>query len=369
MERFSVEPFLVMEVLKRARELEREGKDVVHLEIGEPDFPPPERVKLRALEFLESSQQKYTETAGLPQLREAIARYYYSSYGVEVEPQQVVVTPGSSPAIMAVLKVVYQEFGELSYPDPGYPCYKNIANFLSLKARSINLSPESSFKVEPSQLETPVLIVNSPSNPTGVVYSKEELSNLAEKAFLVSDEIYHGLVYEGRAPSALEVTGNCAVVNGFSKFFLMTGWRVGWLLLPKELVPPVVAILQNTVISAPTLSQYAALSALEEEILRELRSRVELYRKRRDVLVRGLEEIGFSVPVKPQGAFYVFADASPFTRDSFSFAFELLEKALVAVTPGRDFGYNNTSRFIRFSFCTELSRIEEALERLYRYLR
>ena len=369
MERLLVEPFYVMRVLERAKEIEKEGKEVIHLEIGEPDLPVPKRVKEKAKEFLSRFEQKYTESAGIYPLREEIARYYCETYQVEVEPENVVITPGSSPGLLAVLKVVSERIGQISYSDPGYPCYKNMLNLLSSEGRAVPVSPESSFKVLPQQVETPALIVNSPSNPTGVVYTLEELKALSEKAFLVSDEIYHGLTYFERAPSVLEVTDKCVVLNGFSKFFLMTGWRLGWLILPDELVSDVTAILQNTVISPSTLSQYSALACFEEEVLEELRSNVEVFKERREVLLKGLKEVGFKVPSEPRGAFYVYADVSDFTEDSFSFAFELLEKVGVAVTPGRDFGYNRTNEFIRFSFCTSVENIEKALERLYSYLR
>ncbi|WP_456341894.1 aminotransferase class I/II-fold pyridoxal phosphate-dependent enzyme [Thermovibrio sp.] len=368
MEKLLVEPFFVMKVLERAKELEKEGKEVIHLEIGEPDLPVPERVKERAKEFLSKFEQKYTESTGIYPLKEAIAHYYEKTYGVKVEPERVVITPGSSPGLLALLKVVRERVGEISYPDPGYPCYKNVLKFLNLKGRGVPIYPEEEFKVKAERVETHALIVNSPSNPTGVIYSKEELKALSEKAFLISDEIYHGLVYDERAPSALEVSNNCAVVNGFSKFFLMTGWRLGWMVVPKELLPDITAILQNTVISPPTLSQYAALACFEEEVLEELSSNAEIFRKRRDVLLKGLKELGFKIPAEPKGAFYIYADASRFTDDSFKFAFEVLEKTAVAITPGRDFGENQTEKFVRFSFCTSVEKIEEALERLRGFL-
>jgi len=368
MERLLVEPFFVMKVLERAKELEKEGRRIIHLEIGEPDLPVPKRVKERAKEHLERAEQKYTESVGIYPLREAIARYYKDFYGVDVEPERVVLTPGSSPGLLALLKVVSERIGEISFTDPGYPCYKNMLKFLNVKGRVIPVSPESSFKPSPKDVETPALIVNSPSNPTGSVYTGQELAQLSKRAFLISDEIYHGLTYHGRAVSALEVTQNCAVVSGFSKFFLMTGWRLGWMVIPSELLPDVTAILQNIVISPPTLSQYAALACFEPEVLEELRSNVEIFKKRRELLLKGLKELGFKIPSPPQGAFYIYADASPFTDDSFSFAFELLERAGVAVTPGRDFGENQTEKFVRFSFCTGVEMIEEALERLRKFL-
>ena len=369
MERLLIEPFYVMKVLERAKELEREGRRVIHFEVGEPDLPVPEIVKKKALEALKRTELRYTETAGIPPLREKIAEYYKRIYGVKVNPEQVIVTPGSSIGLLAVLKVVSERLGSVAYPDPGYPCYKNMLKFLKADSEPINVEPEERFKVKPEKLSTRAVVINSPSNPVGVVYTKEELQKISEKAFVISDEIYHGLTYGKGAPSILEVTDNAVVVSGFSKFFLMTGWRVGWLIVPDWMVKDVVAILQNIAISAPTLSQIAALACFEEECLEELKAKVEVFKKRREVMLKGLKELGFGIPAYPEGAFYVFADASPFTEDSFSFAFKVLEEAGVAITPGRDFGYNRTERFVRFSFCTDERNIEEGLERLRKFLR
>lgn len=368
MGRLLIEPFYVMEILEKAKELERKGEKVIHFEIGEPDLPVPRKVKEEARKAAENYEFRYTESTGIFPLKEAIAEYYEREYRVKIEPEQVVVTPGSSPGLLALLKVLGETFGEISYTDPGYPCYKNMLKFLNLKGRSVDVYPESGFKATPDQVKTPVLIVNSPSNPTGVVYSEEELKELSKKVFLVSDEIYHGLVYSGKISSVLEVSDRSAVVNGFSKFFLMTGWRLGWLVVPEELLPDLTAILQNIVISPPTVSQIAAIRCFDEDVLDELRQNVEIFKKRRDTLLKGLRELGFRIPVEPQGAFYIYADVSPFTDDSFRFAFEVLERAKVAVTPGRDFGYNGTRNFVRFSFCTGLSNIEEGLERLRKFL-
>lgn len=369
MERLLVEPFYVMAVLERAKEIERNGEKVIHLEVGEPDLPVPEKVKEEAKRVIDKTELRYTESTGIYPLREAIAEFYEKEYGVKVKAEQVIVTPGSSPGLLSLIKVVGETLGEISYTDPGYPCYKNMLKFLGLKGRAVEVYPEDSFKVKPENVKTPALIVNSPSNPTGTVYTKDELRELSKRAFLISDEIYHGLTYGRRAPSVLEVTQNAAVVNGFSKFFLMTGWRLGWLVVPEELVQNLTAILQNIVISPPTVSQIAAIKCFDENVLGELRKNVKVFRKRRDTLLEGLKEIGFKIPAEPEGAFYIYADASNFTEDSFRFAFEVLERTKVAITPGRDFGYNRTEKFVRFSFCTDLKKIEEGLERLYRYLR
>ena len=358
-----------MEILEKAKELEKLGRKVIHFEIGEPDLPVPQKVKERAKEALSKYELKYTESTGIPQLKEAIANYYYETYRVVVEPTQIVITPGSSPALMAALKVVSERVGTVSYPDPGYPCYKNLLKLLNLEGIALPAFEEHGFKVQSFQVSTPALIVNSPANPTGTVYSRWELEKLAGKAFLISDEIYHGLTYRKPATSALQITRNCVVVNGFSKFFLMTGWRLGWAVVPKETLEEFTAILQNAVISPPTLSQLAALSCFDEEVLSQLKENVKTFYKRMKAMVEGLREIGFKVPQEPEGAFYVWADASAFTDDTYRFALELLENVSVATTPGIDFGKNGTSRFLRFSFCTGMEEISEGLERLYRYLR
>jgi len=369
MEKLLVEPFYVMEILERAKELELKGENVIHFEVGEPDLPVPEKVKKAAAELISKVDLKYTESLGVPELREAISEFYEKEYGVKVPVERVIVTPGSSPGLLSVLKVAGERIGEIGYTDPGYPCYKNVVNLLKLNGRPVKVSASSGFKPKPEDVESPVFVVNSPANPTGTVYGRDELYELSKKAFLISDEIYHGLVYFKRAPSVLEVTDSAVVVSGFSKFFLMTGWRLGWLIVPEWFVSDVQAILQNTVISAPTVSQLAAVRCFDDDVLEELRENVKTFKKRRDLMLKGLKEIGFKVPCEPEGAFYVYADASDFTEDSLSFALEVLEKVKVAITPGIDFGYNETAKFVRFSFCTSIEKIEEGLERLYAFLR
>jgi len=365
-----IEPFYVMKVLERAKELEREGKRVIHFEVGEPDLPVPDIVKRRASEALRDQELKYTESTGIPLLKERIAEFYYNSYGVNVSPERVIITPGSSIGLLAVLKVVRERVGGIAFTDPGYPCYRNMMKFLGFEGEAIKLSDRDGFSIPAGDFSTDSIVVNSPSNPTGKLIAAKDYRRLSEKAFIISDEIYHGIVYGGRrASTVLEVTEDAVVVNGFSKFFLMTGWRVGWLVVPDWMVEDVRTVLQNIAISAPTLSQIAAVSCFEEECMEELRGNVETFERRRNLMLSGLKEIGFNVPLEPEGAFYVYADVSRFTDDSFRFSFELLERAGVAVTPGRDFGSNMAERFVRFSFCTDENRIEEGMERLYRFLR
>ncbi len=367
MDTLLVKPFYVMKILERAKELEREGKCVIHFEVGEPDMPVPEKVKSKAIEALRSLELKYTESTGIEQLKERIADFYSREYGVKIGRERVIITPGSSLALLAVLKIVGERMGRISYTDPGYPCYRNMLSLLKLKGEPLVLEGKN-FQIEPKKVKTPAIIINSPSNPTGKILKKEELKKLSEKCFLISDEIYHGITYGERATSALEVTDKCAVINGFSKFFLMTGWRVGWTVVPEWMVEDLKAILQNVVISPPTLSQLAAIHCFDEEVMEELRENVKEFKRRRDLMLKGLKELGFKIPVEPEGAFYIYADVSELTDDSYSFAFKLLEKANVAVTPGMDFGEHNAKKFIRFSYCTDREKIEEGLERISKYL-
>ncbi len=364
-----IKPFYVMEILERAKELERKGRKIIHFEVGEPDLPVPRKVKEEAIKALNRMEMKYTESAGILPLREKIAEYYYETYNVGISPEQVIVTPGSSPALLAVLKVVGEKFSEIAYTNPGYPCYKNMINFLKIKGRRVVTSAKDGFEIPISEMESPAMIINSPANPTGGVLSRETIEKLSEKCFLISDEIYHGLTYGEKATSVLEVTKECCVVGGFSKFFLMTGWRVGWVVVPKWMVKEVTAILQNIVISPPTVSQIAALKCFDSDVLEELKENVKIFEKRRNLMLEGVQELGFDVPVEPKGAFYVYADSSRFSDDSYSFVLDILENTGVALTPGIDFGENETNKYVRFSYCTDENKIIEGLERLYRYLR
>ncbi len=361
------EPFYVMKVLEKAKELERKGYDVIHLEVGEPDLRVPSKIVKKAKFFLEKFESKYTESTGIYELKEKLAEFYEKNYNVKIDPKRIIITPGSSIALLVAIKIANTYFGEISYSDPGYPCYKNILSFLNLKGIPIKVEMENNFKLHPEDIKSPVIIINSPSNPTGTVYKREDLVEISKKAFIISDEIYHGITYSDRAVSAIEVTEKCIVINGFSKFFLMTGWRLGWMIVPEELIYEVTKILQNVTICPPALSQYAALVCFDDDVLEELKNNIEIYRERMKVLINGLNEMNFKAK-EPEGAFYIYADASKHTDNSLNFVFELLEKAHIAITPGIDFGENKTNKFVRFSFCTEKVKIEEALNRLYKYL-
>ncbi len=366
--------FIVMDILERAKELEAQGVDVVHMEVGEPDFPTPDEVVEAGIRALCDKRTFYTQSVGIPELRESISQYYLSQYGLEVEPERIILTPGSSPALLVAIRILTEGGKVCGLPDPGYPCYKNMARFLGGAFVPIPVESEGGFKVAARQLKgVHLLIIGSPANPTGAVYNQKELEVLLEAAqargiALISDEIYHGITYEERAPSILEFTDRAIVINGFSKFFLMTGWRLGWMVVPKEMVRLVQSIVQNLFICPPAAAQYAALACFKERVLAQFREKVEIYRKRRDFIVEALNSMGMKVDIRPQGAFYVYAKASRYTQDSFTFAKRALEEAHIGITPGVDFGDNETHLFVRFSYANTLERLEEGMRRFRRWL-
>jgi aspartate/methionine/tyrosine aminotransferase len=370
-----ISSFIVMDILERAKELERQGIDVVHMEVGEPDFPTPREVIEAGREALAQKATFYTQSVGIPELKEAISQHYRASYGIAVSPDRIVVTPGSSPALMAAIRIALEKGGVCGLPDPGYPCYKNMVNFLGGQWRPLNVGAEQGFKVSPEQLEgVGSVVLNSPSNPTGAVYSRHELEklvNIAQKEgiTIISDEIYHGITYTAEpVPSVLEFTDEAMVVNGFSKFFLMTGWRLGWIVVPQSMVRLMQCIAQNLFICPPAVAQKAALACFTSSVMEQLRQKVEIYRKRRDYIIEALKEMDIPVTPVPQGAFYIYADVSRYTQDSFTFCKQALEEAHIGITPGVDFGSNNTNLYIRFSYANTLERLKEGMNRLRRWL-
>lgn len=365
--------FIVMDVLERAQELEREGKDIVHLEVGEPDFDLSEIVREAADASFAQKRTHYTHSLGDKDLRLEVARFYQREYGVTIDSDQVVVTSGSSPAILMALMVLCEPGSEVILSDPGYPCYKNFVLACNAKPVSVDLSPEDGFQYSIEKIKkaitpkTRAIFVNSPMNPTGTLVSDatyKELVNLGIP--LLSDEIYHGLVYEGRAKSALEFTDNAFVLNGFSKRYAMTGLRLGFLVAPKEYVRKLQVIQQNLFICAPSISQRAGIVALRDSEP-EVAERRAIYDERRRYMLSRLKNMGFEVEVEPQGAFYIFCNAKKFTTDSYRFAFEVLENAHVGITPGVDFGKNGEG-YVRFSYANSLDNIKKGMDRLETYL-
>lgn len=378
----SLTSFLAMNVLERAVELEAAGRRIIHMELGQPDFPTPECVIEAGVKAMRDGHTGYTHSMGILPLREGIAAYYEREYGISVSPEQVVVTNGSSPGLMMLFSAICDAGDKVLMGDPTYACYENAVRFAGGRAVRIPAAEEEGFQLAPEAVRRAAkgalaLLINSPSNPAGTIISRDTLQSLANAAddagaLLVSDEIYHGLVYEGEAVSALEVTDSAVVLDGFSKRYAMTGWRLGWLVVPFSLVPVLQAMQQNFFISPNSVSQWAGLAALTCAGDDMARMAAE-YNRRRVYIVERLRAIGFGVRSHPVGAFYVLADARPFVGmaegerpDSMALAFDILEKAGVGVTPGIDFGLCGEG-YIRFSYASSMENIEEAMHRLERY--
>lgn len=368
--------FIVMDVLERAQEMERAGQSVIHLEVGEPDFDTPEAIKRAAIEAMERGETHYTHSLGTPQLREAICDHYAATYGIgNLEPEQVLITSGTSPAFLVALSTILNCGEEVILSDPHYACYPNFIRFLEGIPKTIPVYEEDAFQYRPEAIraalspQTKAILVNSPANPTGNLLEPGRMAQIAELGkWVLSDEIYHGLVYEGQARSMLEFTDRCIVFNGFSKLYAMTGWRLGYLIVPREMIRPMQKMLQNFFISANSMAQAGALTALTDPtVQQDVQKMCERYDKRRRFMIQRLREIGFGITVEPTGAFYVFANARRFTNDSYAFAFEVLEKARVGITPGIDFGPQGEG-YIRFSYANSTANIAEGLNRLERYL-
>ena len=365
--------FIVMDVLERANELQSEGIDVIHLEVGEPDFDMPECIAQAAIDAHKNGATHYTHSLGDPQLREAISEFYKQEYNVHVDPECIVVTSGSSPAILMALMLLCQVGDEVIMSNPGYPCYRNFALACHAEPICVPLHAECDFQYNIDDIKakitdrTKAIFVNSPMNPTGTLVSDEVYKELATLNIpIISDEIYHGLVYEGKTSTILEFTDNAFIVNGFSKRFAMTGLRLGYLIAPKKHMRALQILQQNLFICAPSTAQKAGIAALRKanpdvEIMRNI------YNERRVFMIKRLKEIGFVIYTEPQGAFYIFCDAHKFTNDSYRFAFDVLEKAHVGITPGVDFGTGGEG-FVRFSYANSIENIREAMDRLERYL-
>jgi (5-formylfuran-3-yl)methyl phosphate transaminase len=368
--------FIVMDVLERAQEMEREGASVIHLEVGEPDFDTPEAVKEAAIDALRRGETHYTHSLGTKQLREAICKYYSDTYDVDrLEPDQILITSGTSPAFLIGMGGLLECGEEVILSDPHYACHPNFVRFLEAIPKTIPVYEEDGFQYRPRAIraaltpQTKAILINSPANPTGNLLEPQRMAEIADMGrWVLSDEIYHGLVYEGRAHSILEFTDRCIVFNGFSKLFAMTGWRLGYLIVPKELIRPMQKMLQNFFISANAMVQTAGCVALTDlSVWADVRKMRDTYNERRKFMIPRLREIGFEITVEPTGAFYVFANARRFTQDSYAFAFEVLENAKVGITPGIDFGPHGEG-YVRFSYANSLENIAEGLRRIETYL-
>jgi aspartate/methionine/tyrosine aminotransferase len=369
----NITPFIVMEVLERASVLEKEGENIIHLEVGEPDFDIPSCVLKASEAALKEGKTHYTHSLGDPELRQEICNSYLKNYDVRINPEQILITSGTSPAILLLLSVLCNPDDEIILSDPGYACYPNFINFSEAKMVKVPVYEKDGFQYRPENIRraiterTKAILINSPMNPTGNLLSADTLKEIANfSPYIISDEIYHGLVYEGRAHSILEYTNKAFVLNGFSKLYAMTGLRLGYVIAPEEFVRPMQKLQQNLFICASSVAQRAGIAALRYADA-DIERMKNIYDERRKFLIRRLLELGFRITVEPTGAFYIFVDASHLSTDSYQLAFDILEKAYVGVTPGIDFGENGEG-YLRFSYANSLENIMEGMNRLEKYI-
>jgi aspartate/methionine/tyrosine aminotransferase len=371
-------PFIVMDVLERAHAMERQGIHIIHMEVGEPDFDTPQCIKDAACKALDNGHTHYTHSLGMIELREAISEHYLKTYSVSVDPDQIVISSGTSPAMFVMFATLLEKGDQVIISDPHYACYPNFIKFVQGEPVTIPVYEEDGFQYRPEAIEekitskTKAIFINSPSNPTGNLLSVNRMKAIAglsykpDSPYVVSDEIYHGLVYEGKEHSILEFTEKAFVFNGFSKLYAMTGLRLGYMIAPKQFIRPIQKVQQNFFISANAMVQVAGIVALKhagKDILRMKR----IYNERRQYMIRRLKDMGLGITVEPTGAFYVFANAKHISNDSYKLAFDILEKAHVGVTPGIDFGKNGEG-YLRFSYATSMENIAEGMDRLENYL-
>ncbi len=373
--RGAVAPFIVMDVMEAARQAEEEGRHIIHMEVGQPSTAAPQK----ALQYLKESMDRdamgYTVALGLPALRQKIAGLYGDWYDVDLDPARVVITPGSSGAFILSFTSLFDAGARVGIGAPGYPSYRQILRALDLVPVDIETQPENRLQPVASELvgqDLAGLLVASPANPTGTMLDRAALFSLihatqdAGGAF-ISDEIYHGIEYEAKAVSALEITDDCYVINSFSKYFSMTGWRVGWMVVPEDHIRQVERLAQNMFICSPHASQLAALAAMDAND--ELQENLTVYRKNRALMMAGLPKAGFTKFAPPDGAFYVYVDVSEYTDDSLAFSKQILAEAGVALTPGLDFDPARGAGTLRLSYARSTADIEEGLSRLEKFMR
>lgn len=372
-----IEPFQVMSVLARAHELEAQGRSIVHMEIGEPDFPTADGITQAAIAAIRAGRTRYLPTLGLPELRQRIAH----SYPADVRPsaQRIVVTPGASGALQLVFAALLSPGSQVLLADPGYPCNRHFVRLFEGEAVAIAVDASTNYQLTAELVRrhwterTVAVLISSPSNPTGTLVPDAEMARIIETVTelggrVVVDEIYSRLVYDLEPAPALRHSQEVIVINSFSKYFGMTGWRVGWLVAPEEYIPAIDKLAQNIFIATSSPAQYAALAAFDPQVDDELQRRVHVFRQRRDFLLPALRKVGFDIAVIPQGAFYLYADCSRFGRDSQALALEVLERIGVAITPGSDFGNFQPQRHVRFSYANTIEQLQEGARRLGEYL-
>jgi aspartate/methionine/tyrosine aminotransferase len=373
----NMSPFYVMELLEKARAMEARGEDIVHMEVGEPGFPTPSFIKKEAVRAVMDDRTFYTHSLGIPELRARVARHYFETDGVEIPAERIIITNGTSGAFLLLFGALLERGSLLALSDPGYPCYKNIGIFVDAETLLIPISEDSHFQITTKHLKLAnrppdVLVLANPSNPTGVIYEHGVLVSLYEYlsslgGLFVVDEIYAGLSYDKKPRTALTISDNIIVVSGFSKTFAMTGFRLGWMVVPESLIRPLQKCAQNLFISPPSVSQYAALSAFDNpdeiEVMRKT------YQTRRAFLVPRLKDLGFSIPVYPDGAFYLYAGIERWNIDSMDFVNRALTEARVAITPGYDFGRFGAGSHVRFSYTENLAKLETGCDMLELWLK
>lgn len=374
-----IQPFFVMDLLARARDLESQGRSIIHMEIGEPDFPTPLPIIEAGRRSLADEKTHYTPALGLPELRKKISEYYKTEFNFEIDPKRIIITPGASGALQLALSVLVNPGDKVIMADPGYPCNRHMVRLFEGEAVSVAVDASSQFQLTPELLEqhwseqTIAAMIASPSNPTGTRIDKKQMLALIEKmqahdGLLIVDEIYQGLVYDVENYTALSVSDEIVVINSFSKYFGMTGWRLGWMVVPEVLVDAIDRVSQNIFLAPSTPAQYAALEAFSSDSKEIMHARRDEFKQRRDYLLPALKELGFKITAEPQGAFYIYADCSQISNDSFKLSNDLLEKACVAVTPGKDFGEHKANQHLRFSYTQPIDILKQGVERLTTYI-
>tara|TARA_B100001029_G_C15040765_1_gene443456 strand:+ start:584 stop:1735 length:1152 start_codon:yes stop_codon:yes gene_type:complete len=373
--RGNVDPFIVMDVMEAAREAEESGRRIIHMEVGQPGTPAPKQATNSVVESMTKNNLGYTVALGLPELRKRISELYGEWYNVDINPKRIAITPGSSSAFVASFTSLFDSGDRVGIAAPGYPSYKQILKALDLVPVTIQTIIENRFQPLPQNLPNNDLsgfLIASPANPTGSMLDYKSLSDLIHisqenNISFISDEIYHGIEYEKKAVTALEITDDCYVINSFSKYFSMTGWRIGWIIVPENHIRQIESIVQNMFICAPHVSQVAAIAAMDAKD--ELEYNMSVYRENRSLMIEGLAKAGFTEIAPPDGAFYIYADISKFSNNSFKFARDILDEAGIAITPGFDFDAERGNETIRFSYAGTTDDMKEGLSRLYKFMK
>lgn len=376
----NLSPFHVMDILAQAKALTQQGRTIYHMEVGEPDFATAECIINAGIDALKQLKTHYTPALGLPELRHAVAEYYHRKFSVKINPERIIITPGASGALQLAMACLLDAGENLLLPDPGYPCNRNIAQVLAVEPIAVPVSADNAYQLDAASIakywndKTRAVMVATPSNPTGTLLPESQLKEICHiveqnKGALIVDEIYQGLVYDVDDYTALAISDECFVINSFSKYFGMTGWRIGWMVVPEFYADAIDRIAQNIFLAPATMSQYAALTALKVETQIELDARRDEFKRRRDFLLPALEQLGFKIAVQPQGAFYIYANCEKFTDDSYNWVKQLLSKQGVALTPGLDFGNYQANIHCRFAYTQPLDALERAIDKIDAFIR